>query len=280
MADHQQQATGTQSTDTTPAWEPHTCTFDCNDFITFGNQEFCVRSTSISIPANQRLTDLSEMARATNLRHLTVSLGLVREDTGDMMSVRHDIPLGPEGPVYHYVPVIHLVHASLSPLGGLTNLEALTLSIDFDGAPMQMHDVLVRELDIGELREMTNLTRLTLTSQGNRRNTTSVVNAEVLSRFTNLTFLQIYGFSFEDLGPLSNLTGLQELRLDSASIEDVSPLSNLTNLTRLDLGDNSITDISPLANLTNLRELDLRGNDIQRHRDALRNALPQALILW
>ena len=280
-----------------PGWEEHVCTFDCNDFVIIVQQEVCVLATSFEADG---INDLSNLYQLTNLRVLNIGLGFVREDSDDM--VRDDVPATPDDEPDVYVNVTNVIPASISPLRALTNLEELSLWVSFEGVSMSANDVLVQEVDIDALRELTNLTRLQLTAQGSRgNNTVSVVNAEALGRLTALTTLNVAGFDIRDISsfnnlanletlslsgettdvsPLSNLTTLTFLDLGSNAITDVSPLSSLTNLTFLDLSRNAITYISPLTDLTNLDVLGLRGNDIQRHREALENALPNTQIIW
>jgi Leucine-rich repeat (LRR) protein/fibronectin type 3 domain-containing protein len=89
-------------------------------------------------------------------------------------------------------------------------------------------------------------------------------NSEItfLSKFTNLTSLDLGFNRISNITPLASLTGLRELFLYSNMIKDISPLANLKNLEWLNAGANLISDLSPLSNLMKLHFLDLELNQI------------------
>ncbi|KAF5435535.1 hypothetical protein C5S35_10775, partial [Candidatus Methanophagaceae archaeon] len=109
--------------------------------------------------------------------------------------------------------------------------------------------------DISELKELTNLTHLYLSSN-------NITDISVLKELTNLTQLHLRSNNITDYSVLKELTNLTRLDLRSNNITDYSRLKELPNLTRLDLRSNKITDISILKELPNLTQLHLSFNNI------------------
>ncbi len=79
-----------------------------------------------------------------------------------------------------------------------------------------------------------------------------------LRQLKSLT-LNVQGFEFRGLDPLSGLTNLESLRLKDGKIHDLSWAASLTNLEELNIQNSECDDHSPLLNLTKLKSLGL-GN--------------------
>ena len=160
----------------------------------------------------------------------------------------------------------------LSPLSGLTELKALTISVngqryDTDFASLsgltQMECLDVpggdgtKGLDLTPLAGMKNLQIL--------RTGCNIIDLSPLSGLTHLRELELDqgGFGstsdnveYDSLEPLAGLTELQYLIIRNKHVSDLSPLSGLTNLQSLTIHNGrSITDVTPLAALPNLKSL-------------------------
>ena len=85
---------------------------------------------------------------------------------------------------------------------------------------------------------------------------------KVISRYQNLTWLDIGDSEVVDITPLKELSGLEGVDLKSNHVKDISPLRSLTALKKVDLRGNQIEDISPMSALIDLEELRLEGNKI------------------
>ncbi len=107
----------------------------------------------------------------------------------------------------------------------------------------------------------------------------SLENAEILSKLTQLTelsLIDVSGVKSEHIAPLtqlkvlyvsecgqwtsqplSKLTRLQKLTLDNTGIEDISPFKGMTHLQRLSLRGNPIRDASVLLSMKHLRHLNM-----------------------
>jgi hypothetical protein len=126
----------------------------------------------------------------------------------------------------------------ISPLAGLTKLEALYMQCDNID-------------DISTLSGMTGMKDLKLF--GN-----NITDISVLSGMTMMEDLWIQSNQITDISVLSGMTtNLYRLYLDDNKIKDVTPLAGLSRLTSLKLGGNPVEDFSPLADIyPNLEEKD------------------------
>ncbi len=155
----------------------------------------------------------------------------------------------------------------LSPLGGLTGLQALALSgctSLSDLSPLAGLTGL-QWLDLGvcdSLSDLSPLAGLTGLQALNLAWCKSLSDLSPLAGLTGLQALNLSGCtSLSDLSPLAGLTNLQSLYLGVCdSLSDVSPLAGLTSLQSLNLAwCKSLSDLSPLAGLTGLQSLNLSG---------------------
>jgi internalin A len=81
-----------------------------------------------------------------------------------------------------------------------------------------------------------------------------------IENMSNLTSLDLSGYSISSISPLQGLVRLETLKLADNSISDISPIQKLLKLNCLDLSGNKITSISALKSLTRLKYLYLSGN--------------------
>jgi Leucine-rich repeat (LRR) protein len=84
-----------------------------------------------------------------------------------------------------------------------------------------------------------------------------------ISKFKNLSKLNLLRTQLHDISFLEGLVYLKELSLSGNQITDISPLRELINLEELFLTGNQITDISPLVKLIRLERLHLGHNKIK-----------------
>jgi hypothetical protein len=92
-----------------------------------------------------------------------------------------------------------------------------------------------------------------------------VEDISLLSRLSQLQYLNLSQNDIADLSPLSGLINLVHLNLHANDIRDISALSGLTRLEYLELRKNPVDSISTISNLTNLLELNL--NQLYTLRD-------------
>jgi hypothetical protein len=90
--------------------------------------------------------------------------------------------------------------------------------------------------------------------------TGTIATLSGIENMTNLTELELNGYTISSLSGLQSLTNLKRLTLRNDGITDISSLSSLTNLEYLDLRLNKITNISALKGLTRLKYLYLAVN--------------------
>lgn len=140
-----------------------------------------------------------------------------------------------------------------TPLAGLPNLSEIRI---------QVLGLTVENFDFSSLSALSGLSSLQITTLDPKWGRGDF-DLSLLSGFSNLTDLKLYGQSITDLSALTELTALTTLDLSGNLITDLSPLASLTNLTQLDLSENNISDVSPLANLKALKELDISSNNLE-----------------
>jgi Leucine-rich repeat (LRR) protein len=83
-----------------------------------------------------------------------------------------------------------------------------------------------------------------------------------LSKFSSLTYLQLFNNQITDVSPIASLTNLKVLLINGNAINDLSPVSGLVNLYDLNIGDINTTDLTPLRNLTNLKIIGLFSDNL------------------
>jgi len=108
----------------------------------------------------------------------------------------------------------------------------------------------------GDLGFLTNLTQLKFLD-GSDLDATQLVKLSVL---TNLTEVQLSGWSISNLSFLTPLTSLKALAVNRTRISDLTPLSTLTNLSQVRLEYNMLTNILTLYTLPRLTFVDVRRN--------------------
>jgi hypothetical protein len=136
-------------------------------------------------------------------------------------------------------------------------LEGPTIPISFDS--IELEDAVRSQLDIWD-REVTNKDAATVTELNLEG--CGISGIEALSRFEDLTCLNLKSNQVSDLSPLADLTDMTELNLQENRITDITALSGLGSLTDLQLSDNEISDISVLSRMTCLNKLHLDKNQI------------------
>lgn len=104
---------------------------------------------------------------------------------------------------------------------------------------------------------------------------------EIISRYQDLTWLDIGNSEVVDITPLTALSRLEGVDLKANHIKNISSLRSLTTLKEVDLRGNQITDVSPLGELTNLEWLAIDGANIAAgDRRWLIQALPNCKIAF
>ena len=84
-----------------------------------------------------------------------------------------------------------------------------------------------------------------------------------VSKFRNVTTLNLSGNNITNLNPIASLRSLDYLQLTGNSkLEDLSGIRNVTSLTTLYLRSTKVSYIDYLFNLTNLRTLDLTNTKV------------------
>ncbi len=157
----------------------------------------------------------------------------------------------------------------IDAMANLKNLQFLDLSsneikdvtpLEGIGQSLVSLDISYNPIPLSQLGFIENWTQLhNLGMSGFNLNNSEIT---FLSKFTNLTSLDLGFNRISNITPLASLTGLRELFLYSNMIKDISPLANLKNLEWLNAGANLISDLSPLSNLMKLKFLDLELNQI------------------
>src|SRR5580700_5723838 len=154
------------------------------------------------------------------------------------------------GRTWHSRPV-PLANASLAPLGSLTSLEKLALSL-----PVQT-EIPLQDPALENLSKLKNLRELRLEQ--------TEIKGQTLAALTELRFLDLTHTRFTDAGmrSLAGMSHLSKLYLRDTLITDegLKFIQDLRELTELDLYGTRITDagLVYLKNLTALTKLNLLG---------------------
>ena len=167
--------------------------------------------------SNRRITDLTGLEHAHNLRVL--SLSSVISDFTPLVALTN-------------LRSLDLQYCSLSDISFLAKLTQLTY-LNLSNNPIS---------NVSPLAELTELGMLQLGK-------TSVSDISALSDLTQLSNLSISETSVSDISPLEGLTQLTHLNLRRNTISDISSLSGLTQLKVLNLSYNAILDVAPLVGL-------------------------------
>ena len=137
--------------------------------------------------------------------------------------------------------------ADLSPLSGLTDLEALHLSYAGLGND-----------DIAKLSGLTNLTELDLAYN-------EITNLSALDGLVNLEILNLNGNAVTNVAALAGMTDMKRLFLADNNIGNIGPLASMHDLERLNLGGNAglaSGGFAALAGKNSLERLNLDGTGI------------------
>ena len=250
----------------------------------------------INLTASDRqITDLTGLEYAHNVRDLWLDNNQIKDLTplsGLTELTLLDLSDNPINDIEPLAKIKNLSrldcrNAQISDITPLANLTSLR-KIDLAGNPISDIAPLARltklfELslgssqqpigDIAPLAELASLQSFTLLYA-------SIKDTNIITRFTELTYLSLYDVPIDDLNFLTGLSKLKSLELTSCKINDVRLFAGLNNLAVLKLRDNQISDVSPLAKLANLEELDLAGNPIEDKKPlgALLRANPNVKI--
>ncbi len=142
---------------------------------------------------------------------------------------------------------------NLTGLEYATNLKGLYLSGD-------------KIEDLSPISGLTNLEAIAIGSLSDQDNHTKVKDLTPLSGLTKLEAITVVGGEVKDLAPISELTNLRVLEVPNNQIEDLSPISSL-NLETLYVENNKIEDLTPISGMTNLKVLSLSNNNIEELGD-------------
>ena len=156
--------------------------------------EFAINLTRLNLYVN-KISDLSPLARLTNLTDLTLSDNFGLSDLSPLAGLTNLTRLN-IGATFDL--------SDLSPLAGLTNLESLSLYIN-------------KISDLSPLAGLTNLRYLNLRSN-------NISDIETLAGLTNLTRLDLRSNNISDIETLAGLTNLTRLDLRSNNISDIETL--------------------------------------------------------
>ncbi len=208
--------------------------------------------------SHNNIIDISPLASLTNLESLDLSYNKIADISALSTLVNLKIlKLGSNQIV------------DISAISNLKNLQVLDLSsnkinnvlpLKDIGQSMLNLDISYNPIPVSQLDFIKSWTQLhNLGISGFDLNNSQIT---FLSKFTDLTSLDLGFNRISNLTPLASLTSLQKLFLYSNMISDLSPLSNLSNLEWLNAGNNLISNVGPLSNLNKLTFLDLNMNKI------------------
>ncbi|MCF6256387.1 MAG: NACHT domain-containing protein [Gammaproteobacteria bacterium] len=85
----------------------------------------------------------------------------------------------------------------------------------------------------------------------------------LITKFTDLEYVNLSGTKVEDLSPLNSLKNLTKLSLANTPVLRLDSLSKNTDIQFLDISRTKINDISPLSKLVNLRTLNATDSEVK-----------------
>ena len=141
------------------------------------------------------------------------------------------------------------VSGELSYIGGLSNLEILTIS-----------GVTVSQDNLAAIAKLPNLKKLTLKNCG-------LSGISVLADATGITHLDLSENAIKDIDSIGKMKVLQEAKLQQNAIASIAPLSGLSSLSTLDISHNAVTTLAPLSGATALTWLNAANNKISKLGD-------------
>ncbi|WFN90582.1 hypothetical protein P8A24_01610 [Arcanobacterium wilhelmae] len=198
---------------------------------------FVSHAPSSTVPLNQRVSDISPVAKLANLEGLYLGYNNISQlpDMSGMKSLKL-LNLEGNGSKASEVQGAKPLHAGIRGLASLKPLAAVST----------LEDLNVDYNDVSSL--------------------------EGLENSTNMKLLKVSHNSISSLAPIAGLTGVTDLRIDSNKISDFSPLAALKNVTYLEMQNNNNLNqlgsvpapasIDFIANMTKLQDANLLKNDI------------------
>lgn len=182
------------------------------------------------------LTDTNELARFTQLKHLSLS-GITLNDT-KFLSKMGDL---------EDLNLAHTGTHDLSPLNTHTRLKTL--------------DISENELsNISALSSLTNLTNLNISNN-------NIQSLDSLKNLRQLEALDASNNKIEKIDALQELTKLKTLTLNHNKISSLEALKDHNALAQLDIESNCVQDVSPLASLVQKQTLTTIKGDCNQIRD-------------
>ncbi len=200
-------------------------------------------------PKDRAFSDISPIAKLTNLRRICINGCLVSDLT----------PLSNLSQLERLQLARMARLTDIAPLTGLTNLKMLDL-------------IATRVEDIAPLAYLKNLEEFYLFGP-------EVKDLTPIANLTKLTDLCLP--SLRDLGVLEKLTRLRSLRVSGRRLRDLRPLSTLTNLEELWIEHTRVRDVACLRELHNLRDLRLYNSGATEKQAAdLQKYLPDTDVVF
>lgn len=182
------------------------------------------------------LTDTNELARFTQLKHLSLS-GITLNDT-KFLSKMGDL---------EDLNLAHTGTHDLSPLNTHTRLKTL--------------DISENELsNISALSSLTNLTNLNISNN-------NIQSLDSLKNLRQLEALDASNNKIEKIDALQELTKLKTLTLNHNKISSLEALKDHNALAQLDIESNCVKDVAPLASLVQKQTLTTIKGDCNNIRD-------------
>lgn len=196
-----------------------------------------LKITSFYISSNYNIKNLTGLETAQNITYL--SLGSNYQDISAVNKLKKIKGLSLSNNVQDTISKLTIMNnletldiynstekeLDYAYLGTLKNLKSLTISDTYRKS----------NIDINNLKNLTNLTSLSITSK------VQIDNLASLQQLKALTSLSIHtGDKLQDIGFISNLTGLEILSLYDNMISNITPLRKLTKLSSVNLEKNPI----------------------------------------
>lgn len=206
--------------------------------------------TKLKIERSEDISDISPVAKLTNLERLTLERLPYLSDLSPIENL--------DGLVYLSVREL-ASPVDLAPVAKLTALEELWIGNKTDFPSFEFLQPLTNlkklsvykskakpedPADISSLAGKPNLTTLSLAG-------TNIQDLSPVKDSPELTSLVLQESPIEDLSPLQGFPKLKYLKLIELPAKDLSPLEGLSELKSLTLYDTAVTDLTPLAALKN-----------------------------
>lgn len=202
---------------------------------------------------NNKITDLSPLAKLKHLKNLYVSHNRVT-DIGGLLGLKE-------------LSELDLSSNQLTSLQGIEQSTGMSLiNLDNTGitdlsllSPLLNLKVLIANdnniTDIRPLQGMAALFQVALS--GN-----PVTDARPLSGLQHLQYLSLRNTQIADLSQLSDIPLLESLEVSDTGISNLAPIVGFPRLSTLSAANNAITSLAPLRGMAYLSSLDVSGNGI------------------